>query len=144
MNRTAILILEDNDDRIEGFKRAVCSLSLNLSVHIWHNAPDMIVDLPVFLDSACLLSLDHDLNPRPGTAADPGTGLDVAEFLAKRSPVCPILIHSSNYEKSWSMHNELRFAGWRVDRVGPIGEDWVACLWLPKVKALLGRAEAAS
>jgi hypothetical protein len=36
------------------------------------------------------------------------------------------------------MHNELRFAGWNVERVGPIGEGWIQCLWLPKVKALLG------
>jgi len=23
------------------------------------------------------------------------------------------------------MHNELRFAGWKVDRVGPLGTDWI-------------------
>ena len=35
------------------------------------------------------------------------------------------------------MHNELRFAGWQVDRVGPIGDDWIPKLWLPKARELL-------
>jgi len=35
------------------------------------------------------------------------------------------------------MHTELRFAGWTVDRVGPIGENWVRGLWLPKARELL-------
>ena len=97
----------------------------------------MIADLPSVLNQACLISLDHDLNPQPNVTTDPGTGLEVAEFLAKQSPLSPVLIHSTNHEKAWSMHNELRFGGWQVDRVGPIGDDWVQCLWLPKAKALL-------
>jgi ADP-ribosylglycohydrolase len=39
------------------------------------------------------------------------------------------------------MHNDLRFAGWRVERVGPIGSDWVRKLWLPKVRELLTSSE---
>jgi len=35
------------------------------------------------------------------------------------------------------MHNELRFAGWTVNRVGPIGNDWVRKLWLPKAREML-------
>jgi len=97
----------------------------------------MIAEVLPFLDQACLISLDHDLNPQPGITVDPGTGLEVAEFLAKQSPVCPVLIHSTNYEKAWSMHNEFRFANWQVDRVGPISDDWIEKLWLPKVKTLL-------
>jgi hypothetical protein len=132
-----ILILEDNEDRIRNFQGAVKSLRGNYSDRIWFDAPNMIKDLPTVLNQAGLISLDHDLNPQPNVAADPGTGLEVAEFLAKLSPVCPILIHSTNYEKAWSMHNEFRFGGWQVDRVGPIGNDWLQSLWLPKVKSSL-------
>ena len=137
MSGKLILILEDNEDRIRNFHSAVKSLGGNFSERIWFDAPNMIEDLPTVLNQACLISLDHDLNPQPNVTADPGTGLEVAEFLAKHSPVCPVLIHSTNYEKAWSMHNELRFAGWLVDRVGPIGDDWIQCLWLPKVKSFL-------
>jgi ADP-ribosylglycohydrolase len=35
------------------------------------------------------------------------------------------------------MHNELRFADWIVDKVGPIGDDWIEKLWLPKARQLL-------
>ena len=97
----------------------------------------MIANLPPILNQACLVSLDHDLNPQPNVTADPGTGLEVVEFLIKQKSTCPVIIHSTNYEKAWSMHNELRFAGWQAERVGPIGEDWIEKLWLPKVKLLL-------
>ena len=137
MSGKLILILEDNEDRIRSFESAVKSLGGNFSERIWFDAPNMIKDLPLVLGQACLISLDHDLNPQPDVTADPGTGLEVAEFLAKHSPVCPVLIHSTNYEKAWSMHNELRFGGWSVGRVGPLGDDWIKCLWLPTVKVLL-------
>jgi len=132
-----ILILEDNEDRIRDFQNAVNSLGQTFSIRIWYDAPSMVADLPSALNWACLISLDHDLNPQPNVTTDPGTGLEVAEFLAKQPPVCPVLIHSTNYEKAWSMHNELRFGGWSVGRVGPLGDDWIKCLWLPTVKVLL-------
>jgi hypothetical protein len=137
MSDKLILILEDNEDRIKNFQRTVKLLGENFFAQIWFDAPTMIADLPAILNRACLISLDHDLNPQPNVTADPGTGLEVAEFLAKHKPVCPVMIHSTNYEKAWSMHNELRFADWQVERVGPIGEDWIEKLWLPKAKLLI-------
>ncbi|EEF61362.1 cyclic-phosphate processing receiver domain-containing protein [Pedosphaera parvula] len=137
MARNTILILEDNDDRIAGFHAAIASLDSRLNVKLWYDAPTMIKECSQFLDAACLFSLDHDLNPRPGASEDPGTGLDVAEYLCTHVPVCSVLLHSTNYERVWSMHNEFRFAGWQVDRVGPIGEDWIPKLWLPVVRKIL-------
>jgi CheY-like chemotaxis protein len=132
-----ILVLEDNDDRIKHFREAIASLGKDFSVKIWNDAPTIIAELSSHLPAACLVSLDHDLNPQLGITTDPGTGLEVAEFLSKQKSTCPVLIHSTNFERAWSMHNELRFAGWSVERVGPIGDDWIQCLWLPKVKSLL-------
>jgi len=137
MSGKLILILEDNEDRIRNFQNAVKSLGENFPTRFWFEAPKMIANLPSVLNQAGLISLDHDLNLQPNVTKDPGTGLEVAEFLAKQSPICPVLIHSTNYEKAWSMYNELRFAGWQVDRVGPIGDGWEQCLWLPKVKSML-------
>jgi hypothetical protein len=137
MARNTILILEDNDERIAGFHAAVTSIDSRFMVELWHDAPTMIKECSHFFGTACLISLDHDLNPRPGITEDPGTGLDVAEYLCTHAPVCPIILHSTNYERVWSMHNEFRFAGWPVDRVGPIGDDWIPKLWLPVVQKLL-------
>jgi len=90
-----------------------------------------------FFAGTALICLDHHLNPRTGATTDPGTGLDVATFLAGFPPVCPVLIHSSNTERAYSMHNELRFAGWVVDRVGPLGTHWIETTWLRRARQLL-------
>jgi len=133
-----ILILEDNDERIVGFQNAVRVLEQPFALKVWRDAHSMIRECAEFFPAAALICLDHDLNPMPGFIGDPGSGLDVARFLGDFPPVCPVLIHSSNTDLVWSMHNELRFAGWIVDRVGPLGSDWIATSWLARVRQLLG------
>lgn len=132
-----ILILEDNDERIAAFQKTALALGNGFELRIWRDAPSMIAECEPFFPTTALISLDHDLNPMPGGTADPGTGIDVARFLGDFMPVCPVLIHSSNTDRVYSMHNELRFAGWLVDRVGPIGTDWIETSWLRSARQLL-------
>ncbi|HYV26712.1 MAG TPA: ADP-ribosylglycohydrolase family protein [Candidatus Eisenbacteria bacterium] len=132
-----ILLLEDNDERIAAFQKTVAALGDGFELKVWRDAPSMIAKCETFFPTAALISLDHDLNPMPGATGDPGTGVDVARFLGDFMPVCPVLIHSSNTDRVYSMHNELRFAGWMVDRVGPIGADWIETSWLRNAKRLL-------
>jgi ADP-ribosylglycohydrolase len=133
----SILILEDSDDRIAGFKKTVAELGEPYDLKIWHDAPSMMAECEQFFPKAALISLDHDLNPQPGAVTDPGTGLDVAQFLADFLPVCPVLIHTSNTDRAYSMQNELRFANWMVNRVGPLGTDWIETTWTKRVRELL-------
>lgn len=135
-----ILILEDNDDRIAAFRKTVSALGESFDLKIWRDAPSMIAECSQYFPTTALIGLDHDLNPSPGAKADPGTGLDVARFLGDFLPVSPVLIHSTNTDRVYSMHNELRFAGWMVDRVGPMGEDWIETSWLRSVKRLLAES----
>ena len=86
---------------------------------------------------AALISLEQYLNPKPGACADPGSGLDVAKFLAEKNPVCPVIVHTSNTDRAFSILNELRFADWRVDRVGPVGDRWIEKYWTTKARELL-------
>jgi ADP-ribosylglycohydrolase len=132
-----ILILEDNDERVAAFQKAIATMGEGFKLKLWRDAPSMVAECEKFFPDAALISLDHDLNPMPETTADPGTGLDVARYLADFMPVCPVLIHSSNTDCVYSMHNELRFAGWMTDRVGPIGSDWIETSWLSGVRRLL-------
>jgi ADP-ribosylglycohydrolase len=132
-----ILILEDNDERIAGFQKTVAELNGGFELKIWRDAHSMIAECAEFFPSAALICLDHDLNPQPGVTTDPGTGLDVTKFLCDFEPVCPVLIHSSNTDRIYSMHNELRFAHWMVDRVGPLGTDWIETTWLRRVRELI-------
>ncbi len=132
-----ILILEDNGERIAAFCRTVPALGDSIELKVWRDAPSMIAECETFFPTAVLISLDHDLNPAPGRTADPGTGLDVASFLAECRPVCPIIIHSTNADKAHSMHNELRFADWIAERIGPMGAEWVETTWLRKASELV-------
>ncbi len=138
MKPRTIMILEDDHDRVRGFQNAVASLGSHFALRLWHDAPTMIEQCRDCLPDTCLISLDHDLAPLPGSESDPGTGLEVAEFLSTHKPICPVILHTSNFERRWSMHNEFRFAGWRVEIVPPLGNDWIRGSWLPKARALIG------
>ena len=132
-----ILILEDNDERIAAFRKAIANLGRGFEVKVWRDARAMIAECEAFFPTAALISLGHDLKPILGSTADPGTGMDVATFLADFMPICPVLIHSSNTNAVYSMDSEFRFAQWIVNLVVPAGTDWVETLWLPNAKRLL-------
>jgi ADP-ribosylglycohydrolase len=135
--RNKLLLLEDNAERIDQFRAAVSEAFPNWQDQVWDNAPAMLLNCEACLDETRLVSLDHDLNPQPGATGDPGCGRDTSKFLAGYLPFAPVIIHSTNADAAWSMHNDLRFARWRVTRVGPIGQDWIEKLWLPKASELL-------
>ena len=101
--RRTILILEDNDERIAAFQTVAPELGEGMVVKIWRDAPSMIAECAAFFPTAALISLDHDLNPMPGAAVDPGTGVDVARFLGDFMPVCPVLVHSSNVDRVYTL-----------------------------------------
>ena len=132
-----LLLLEDNAERIAAFEAVLPELGSDWQIHVWRDAPTMLAECEDYFADTYLISLDHDLNPQPGVTLDPGTGLEVAKLLASHFPFCPVIIHSTNADRAWSMHNELRFGGWTVERFGPIGDDWFRKLWLPKARELL-------
>lgn len=134
--RNQILILEDNQERRDGFSAILRDLVPDCEIVYWNNARIMTEDLLGHLENARFISLDHDLN-EVDASENAGDGLLVAEFLAGQSPCCPVVVHSSNYERSLSMVNELSYAKWHVERVGPVCEDWITSLWKPVVVRLL-------
>ena len=100
----------------------------------------MIAECHEHLADTALISLDHDLNKECPESPDPGDGLSVAELLGQLPAVCPVILHSSNADRVWSMHNELRFGKWPVERVVPHGIDWIRRAWLPKSRELVEMA----
>jgi len=135
-----IFILEDNHERIEQFRAAAAAVAPDLPVRVWRSAGEMIRDLADCLEHATIISLDHDLNPRPGDAHDPGCGYDVAKLLGELIPCCPIIIYTSNGERGTWMIGELARAGWQIDRVYPFGDDWIQKYWAPLIRRRLDRA----
>ena len=72
-----------------------------------------------------------------GEMRDPGTGRDVADFLAQRAPVCPVIIHTSNQMARAGMELALKDSGWNVTRVFPSADlDWIRTEWMREVNAL--------
>ena len=97
----------------------------------------MIQELPGLLASATLLSLDHDLYKQDKSDPDPGCGRDVANYLARQKPTCPIIIHSTNTDAAWGMHNELAAVGWKVEIIHHLDEaDWIETRWLALAQKL--------
>jgi len=137
MSKRTILILEDDEGRIEGFKKAVAGLGPEYSLRLWHDAPTMIAECADCFGEACLISLDYQLLRRPGAIGPPGNGSDVAEFLCNQKPVCPTIIHTSAYDRRWAMYNALRFAKWDVHVIAPLGPYWIRDSWTALVRVLL-------
>lgn len=136
-----LLILDDDAERMQAFPEAIERLALDVDVHKWWNAPRMIAEFDQYLRTAELISLDHDLYKQEDADPDPGTGRDVANVLATRSPVCPVIVHSTNTDAAWGMYNELTFNGWSVEIVHHLNQmDWIVDVWLPVARRLLSLA----
>lgn len=126
-----IAILEDDDGRREAM---LGCLDGGHEVVVFPRAAAMIAFLETRLGECAVVSLDHDL-----LGDDPGTGMDVATFLAARAPGCPVIVHTSNYLAAPGMIYVLENAGWHAERVVPFSDlEWVAKSWGPTVLAFLG------
>ena len=133
------LVLEDNPNRTAAFENAARLARLSGSVRIWRIASQMIRELPELLSGATLVSLDHDLYKQDKSDPDPGCGRDVANYLAKQKPSCPVIIHSTNTDAAWGMHNELTSGGWKVEIIHHLDEaDWIETRWLALAQSLTG------
>jgi hypothetical protein len=140
---STIVILEDDPDRTREFRECLHNRFATHGVVVFDNAPDTIEWLRQHLDQAMLICLDHDLGAnrvRDGQSFDPGTGRDVADYLATRKPVCPILIHTTNSLAAPGMTRTLEEAGWSWSRVVPYnGLEWVRADWIGCVAASLAK-----
>jgi hypothetical protein len=135
-----ILLLEDNPERLERFAAALRVVAIGAEVRVWRSARRMAREVEPLLRGARLLSLDHDLDPCAGDPEDPGDGLELVKFLVRHPQPCPVIIHSSNRDRSDCMAGELELAGWRYQRVAPLGDDWIEEHWARVARNLLRKA----
>ncbi len=131
-----ILMLEDNDERLERFTSVLHKLCPSIPFVYWKDAHSMMREAGPMLASTVLLSLDHDLEPEPN-AKDPGEGYMVVKWLTSQPIVRPVIIHSSNGTRSTWMAGEFDLARWKHWRVAPLGDDWIEYDWRIVVKKLL-------
>ena len=134
-------ILDDSVEvRQSEMTRAIDSLRI-AAITVHHdNARDFIDWLADAWTGIRLVSLDHDLGPtreREGQRFDPGTGMDVADFLVSKPPAFPVIVNSSNPMDSPIMVQRLESAGWKVRRVIPFMDEWIPTIWLQAVENAL-------
>ncbi len=136
-----LLLLEDNSERLERFTETLRAIDPRLPLRAWRDARVMIREVGPLLPFATFLSLDHDLEPEPG-APDPGDGLEIVKFLVSQPVIRPVIIHSSNAERSRWMGGEFDLAGWDHWRVFPLGDDWIETDWRLVVQEIIMRCAA--
>ncbi len=126
-----LLMLEDDLDRITRFRAVLAVHHPAAKLEVYRTAPDFIAAYPLLDRAPDLICLDHDLFTDSPDDPDPGDGRDVAAFLVTREPIAPALIHSTNAVAAISMLYSMRDNGWNVDRIAPLGEDWIESYWFP-------------
>jgi hypothetical protein len=142
-NPMQIAILDDNGDRCRAMQECLADRFPQYPVLCFRSAPAMIEHLERSLDRLIAISLDHDLEPETtdSEAADPGTGRDVADFLATRASTCPIVIHTTNGFGAIGMKDVLEEAGWQTYSVSPFDDTaWIAQVWLPTMRRAIVNA----
>ncbi len=128
-----IVILEDNAERKALMAQCLQDRFYQFERRFFDEAGTMVDFLKMNLQETILISLDHDLEiieGKEGRMVDPGTGREVANFLAAQAPVCPIVLHSTNSAAVAGMKAVLDEAGWEIYRVVPCADterirtDW--------------------
>jgi CheY-like chemotaxis protein len=133
-----IVILEDNEERRAAMAECLRERFPQYRVSFFATAPDAIEFLSTRLDQTILISLDHDLDMIAGSdgrVIDPGTGRDVANFLATQRAVCPVVIHTTNAPAAIGMQQCLCDAGWEPHCLAPYGHlTWIDEAWFPLIR----------
>lgn len=134
-----VAILEDDPAREAAFRAILADMLPAYGVAVFDRADAMTGWLADHLHRVSLISLDHDLPLPPRGSPGPGCGRDVADYLAARPPVCPVIVHTSNNTAAPGMMRVLRHAGWSPARVYPSADAaaWVAVNWKPVVRQWL-------
>jgi CheY-like chemotaxis protein len=140
-----IAILEDNAERSAIMRDCLEDRFHQYETRFFDDVAEMIAFLDENLRDTIVLSLDHDLELKPGKAGrwiDPGTGRDLADYLAQRPPTCPVIIHTTNSVAAEGMELVLHDAGWTTHRVIPMeGNEWIPGPWFRSIrKAIVGSA----
>jgi len=136
--RMQIVILEDCMERRRLMTDMLQDKFAQYEFHFFYTSGEAIVHLRDNLDRLLAVILDHDLElieVDKQRLIDPGTGRDVADYLASQPAVCPVVVHSTNSPAAIGMLSVLEDSGWTTERVIPVGEfNWIKTIWIKAVR----------
>ena len=95
-----VAVLEDDHARIAEMRACLAEVLPGFEPVFFDDAGRMIAWLDDHLGEVVLVSLDHDLpitRSADGGVVDCGDGRMVADYLATRTPTCPVIVHTSNH-----------------------------------------------
>jgi CheY-like chemotaxis protein len=138
-----IAILEDNPERREAMRSCLKDRFYQYEIQFFDGAAEMIRFLDDHLHEILVISLDHDLDSKlDGSAGwlDMGCGREVADYLAGKTPVCPVVVHSINSVAAVGMEMILRETHWKTMRVVPFYDlAWIQTEWFSAIRrAIVG------
>ena len=131
------MVDRDEVDRLDRFRAILEKYEETIEWRHWRTAADFIAGYQDAPRQPALICLDHDLFTEHPDDPDPGDGREVAEYLANQTPACHVIIHSSNAPAANSMYFTLEDAGWDVERIAPLGADWIETYWWSTAKPWL-------
>lgn len=136
-----IVVLEDNPERVAIMRACIADRFYTFAPHFFDDAREAIRFLDSHLAETLAVALDNDLEMktgRDGRCVDAGEGRQVAEFLATKKPVCPVIIHTTNSDAAVAMEAMLRDAGWKTRRVLPFDDtNWIESDWFFALRRVL-------
>lgn len=135
------VVLEDNIDRRNVMKSVLDDLFSTSRIEFFDSSDSMILHLvETSLADVSLISLDHDLEmlvSEDGQLTDPGSGVEVAEWLAGQEPVVPVIVATTNSQCGDRMVEILQTNAWNVHRIVPYdSERWIEEQWKRQVSVL--------
>lgn len=140
--RSTIAILEDDARRIEMMLAILLAKLPDNEAQFFNASADIRRFLEQHWAGIAVVSLDHDLElvtGEDGQLIDPGTGREVADFLAERPPTFSVVIHSSNHFAAIGMNSVLQDSKWPTIRVAPYDDlAWIAEAWWPAMNEAIG------
>jgi CheY-like chemotaxis protein len=140
-----VVILEDNPDRVRVMRDCLEDRFSRFECRFFDDPAETMEYLEANLAETVLIGLDHDLELKEapsGKMIDPGTGREVADYLAGKPAVCPVVIHTTNAPAAAGMEMVLKDARWKTYRVVPFDDlEWIPTDWLRTVRRAIVRPQ---
>jgi DNA-binding NtrC family response regulator len=115
-----LVLLEDTPGRVRVVD-AWADGRDDLELVHYARAPELIAWLEEHLSEAVLISLDYHLG---GAGPGAGSGFDVALWLARREPTCPVIVHTSDSTAATYVCDALVTGGWDAVVAPFSSETW--------------------
>jgi hypothetical protein len=133
-----IVILEDNTVLQEAFRDVLAERFPMFELCFAVTSGECVRLIDEAIERIVLVVLDNDLDVLRtsfGKDIEPGDGIQVAEFLARRKPRFPIVVHTTNGEARSRIEELLVATGWAVTTVVPYGgQEWIPREWFRAVR----------